>query len=111
MTIEWNLVADIGGTNARFSAVPVGDLESCYEFHHSVEEHPEFADLVEDLLAEIAEAHRAGDTPPASACFAVACPADVEEIAFTNSHWHFTKTQLKKLLGCNNYLLSMILKQ
>jgi len=101
MTIEWNLVADIGGTNARFSAVPVGDLESCYEFHHSVEEHPEFADLVEDLLAEIAKA-TGWDTPPESACFAVACPADVEEIAFTNSHWHFTKTQLKKLLGCNN---------
>ena len=24
------------------------------------------------------------------------------KIAFTNSHWHFTKTQLKQLLGCNN---------
>ena len=27
MTIKWNLVADIGGTNARFSAVPVGELD------------------------------------------------------------------------------------
>ena len=99
MTIEWNLVADIGGTNARFSAIPVGDLESRYEFHHSVEEHPEFADLVVDLLAEIAEA-TGWNNPPISACFAVACPADVEEISFTNSHWHFTKTQLKQLLGC-----------
>lgn len=99
MTIEWNLVADIGGTNARFSAIPAGELESRYEFHHSVEEHPEFADLVVDLLAEIAEA-TGWESSPASACFAVACPADVEEIAFTNSHWHFTKTQLKQLLGC-----------
>ena len=101
MSIEWNLVADIGGTNARFSAMPVGELESSYEFHHSVEEHPEFADLLKDLVVEIAEA-TGWDNPPASACFAVACPADVEEIAFTNSHWHFTKAELKKLLGCQN---------
>ena len=99
MTIKWNLVADIGGTNARFSAVPVGELESSYEFHHSVEEHPEFADLVIDLLKEIAEA-TGWNNSPVSACFAVACPADVEEITFTNSHWHFTKTQLKNILGC-----------
>ncbi len=45
---------------------------------------------------------RVGIIAPASACFAVACPADVEEIAFTNSHWHFTKAELKKLLGCQN---------
>jgi glucokinase len=56
MSIEWNLVADIGGTNARFSAMPVGELESSYEFHHSVQEHPEFADLLKDLVVEIAEA-------------------------------------------------------
>lgn len=101
MSIEWNLVADIGGTNARFSAILAGELESQYEFHHSVEEHPEFADLVVDLLSEISEA-TGWDHPPARACFAVACPADVEEIAFTNSHWHFTKTQLKQLLSCND---------
>ena len=99
MTVDWNLVADIGGTNARFSAIPVGELESQYEFHHSVEEHPEFVDLVVDLLAEIAVA-TGWTNPPSSACFAVACPADVEEIAFTNSHWHFTQSQLKELLGC-----------
>ena len=99
MSVDWNLVADIGGTNARFAAIPVGELESQYEFHHSVEEHPEFADLLVDLLEEIAEA-TGWDTAPISACFAVACPADVEEITFTNSHWHFNKTQLKQLLGC-----------
>ena len=99
MTIEWNLVADIGGTNARFSAVLAGELESQYEFHHSVEEHPKFTDLLIDLLQEIADA-TGWNNPPTSACFAVACPADVEEITFTNSHWHFTKSELKQLLSC-----------
>ncbi|MCS5588286.1 MAG: glucokinase [Porticoccaceae bacterium] len=99
MSVNWSLVADIGGTNARFTALPLGELESQYEFHHSVQEHPEFSDLIVDLLKEIAEA-TGWDTAPTNACFAVACPADVEEITFTNSHWHFNKTQLKQLLGC-----------
>ena len=98
---RWNLVADIGGTNARFSAVLEGQLESEHEFHHSVEEYPEFAGLIGGLLAEIAEA-TGWNNPPVNACFAVACPADTEVIAFTNSHWKFTKTSLKQALGCEH---------
>ena len=99
--VRWSLVADIGGTNARFSAVPQGQLESEYEFHHSVEEYPQFAGLIGGLLAEIAEA-TGWNCPPESACFAVACPADTEVITFTNSHWEFTKTSLKQALNCGN---------
>ncbi|MDG1164265.1 MAG: glucokinase, partial [Porticoccaceae bacterium] len=52
MGTNWNLVADIGGTNARFSALlNDGSLESKYEFHHSVEEYPQFADLIGGLLS------------------------------------------------------------
>lgn len=100
MSGEWSLVADIGGTNARFSAIPLGDLESQYTFNHSVEEHPEFSKLIADVLTEISLA-TGWDQGPKNACFAVACPADNEEIAFTNSHWHFTKSELKTLLGCD----------
>jgi glucokinase len=99
MTIEWNLVADIGGTNARFSAMLAGEMESQHVFHHSVEEHPKFTDLLVSVLAEIADA-TGWRHAPKSACFAVACPADVEEITFTNSHWHFTKSELEQLLDC-----------
>jgi glucokinase len=98
---RWNLVADIGGTNARFSAVLEGQLESEYVFHHSVEEYPQFAGLIGGLLQEIAKA-TGWNCPPVSACFAVACPADAEVIAFTNSHWQFTKSSLKQALGCDN---------
>ena len=100
MRCEWSLVADIGGTNARFSAVPLGELESEYEFHHSVQEHPHFSDLIVDLLEEI-HAATGWNYAPKNACFAVACPADTEQISFTNSHWHFTKSQLKQLLNCD----------
>ena len=101
MSTQWSLVADIGGTNARFSAVPLGELESECQFHHSVEEHPEFSELMVDLLKEIAE-ETGWTNAPVNACFAVACPADSEEIVFTNSHWQFTKTQLKQLLGTDD---------
>ena len=33
----WYLVADIGGTNARFSALKPGQLESELQFFHSVD--------------------------------------------------------------------------
>ena len=99
MSVEWSLVADIGGTNARFSALPLGGLESEYTFNHSVEEHPQFAELIVDVIKEISSA-TGWNSAPKNACFAVACPADNEEIAFTNSHWHFTKSELKGLLNC-----------
>ena len=38
-------------------------------------------------------------------CLAVACPADVEHIAFTNSHWEFTKTQLLEWFGCQRLVV------
>ena len=30
----------------------------------------------------------------------MACPADVEHISFTNSHWEFTKSQLRDWFDC-----------
>ncbi len=101
MKTNWHLVADIGGTNARFSAVLQGQLESAYEFHYSVEEYPEFTELIGKLLIEIAQA-TGWNNPPLNACFAVACPADTDLITFTNSHWTFTKGALKDALDCQN---------
>jgi len=97
----WNLVADIGGTNARFSAMVDGQLESQFQYLHSVDEYPKFEDLICILLQEIAT-ETGWHNPPNRVCFAVACPADTEIIAFTNSHWTFTKTSLKKDLGCTH---------
>jgi len=100
----WNLVADIGGTNARFAALREGQLESEFEFYHSVEEYPSFSDLVVKLRDEIANV--TGFTgAPHSVCLAVACPADVEHISFTNSHWDFTKSQLKQWFDCEQLVV------
>jgi glucokinase len=99
MSQVWNLVADIGGTNARFSAIRDGELESEFQFLHSVDEYPEFENLIEILLEEINKATGWGGSPK-RVCFAVACPPDTEIISFTNSHWIFSQSELKNLLGC-----------
>ncbi|HAZ79495.1 MAG TPA: glucokinase [Porticoccaceae bacterium] len=104
MSQIWNLVADIGGTNARFAAVLSGQLESDFQFFHSVEEYPRFENLIAILLDEIATV-TGWTTPPQSVCFAVACPADTDIISFTNSHWVFSKVELKADLGCESLFI------
>ena len=55
MHISWNLVADIGGTNARFAAYLADQPEVLYEFHHAVNEYPQFDQVLGVLTAEIEE--------------------------------------------------------
>lgn len=96
---NWNLVADIGGTNARFAALAAGAMEGGHRFFHSVQEYPQFYGLISRLLAEIATATNFSG-PPQKVCLAVACPAHDDHIAFTNSHWEFSQLQLTKLIDC-----------
>ena len=102
--MSWYLIADIGGTNARFAALLHGQLEGQFQFHHSVLEYPAFSDLIIKLRAElatVADIH----TAPTAVCLAVACPADSDQISFTNSHWSFTRKELVEWLECEHITL------
>ncbi len=99
----WNLVGDIGGTNARFAALRDGQLQSRFEFHHSVLEYPCFADLIVKLKKELAT--QSIHVPPTAVCLAVACPADTLQISFTNSHWTFSRSELVQWLGSEQLAL------
>lgn len=93
----WQLVADIGGTNARFARKQYGSNALQDITTISVAGHAQFSSALSVYLA----GNRTGqwsDTPEA-ACFAVACRVDHEEIRFTNSPWTFTRTELSTLLG------------
>jgi glucokinase len=98
------LVADIGGTNARFAVShgwPLGTVEAAG------------ADLLVDArhlpvrdfsgLAEAAAAYLDGhpfERPEIDeAVIAVATPVDAEVIRFTNSPWTFTRPALQAALG------------
>ncbi len=99
------LIADIGGTNARFALAPaVGRTASAVgappvavtqERHLRVRDH---LDLAAAALAYLEDLP--GDQPSIDeAVIAVATPVDAELIRFTNSPWQFTRDDLKAGLG------------
>ncbi|HEX6118245.1 MAG TPA: glucokinase [Dongiaceae bacterium] len=83
------LVADIGGTNARFA------LSAADGALHDVRvlSAASFPNLDEAMAAYFAGLMR---PRPTQACFAVACPAHGPEIKFTNSSWRFAKAELRR---------------
>jgi glucokinase len=83
------LVADIGGTNARF-AISDGDgaLHEVRVLHAA--NFPKIEDAVAAYFAELKRPR------PNQACFAVACPAKGAEIKLTNSSWRFVKEELRR---------------
>jgi glucokinase len=88
------LIADIGGTNARFAltdpASPQPQLLQAKSLPNA-----EFASLqhaAEHYLAGIAD-------QPARAAIAVASPVGADEIRLTNRAWSFSRSELQKRLG------------
>jgi len=89
------LVADIGGTNARFavSADPATAVQLADPRSLPVRDYPGLAEAAEAYLAD----HAGGR--PAEAVIAVATPVDAEVIRFTNNPWSFTRPDLQAALG------------
>jgi glucokinase len=83
------LVADIGGTNARFA---ISDAEGALH-EPRVLHAAKFPKIDEAISAYLSELKR---PRPRQACFAVACPAKGPEIKLTNSSWHFVKADLRR---------------
>ena len=84
------LIADIGGTNARFALVePDGAVAD--ERHLLVRDYPGPARRDRGLSRR-----PAGST---EAVIAVATPVETDEIGFTNSPWRFSISGLKARLG------------
>ena len=94
---QWNLVADIGGTNARFAVHDVETDELKKVIVLSVAEHPSFMGALQHTISHI-QGFEEWASMPAATCLAVACPAEQELIQFTNSAWQFTKSELAEAL-------------
>lgn len=95
---RWNLVADIGGTNARFGLqdLACGKLTELTSF--AVTDYATFDDALGDYLKGLAGNDRYRRLPSA-ACFAVACPSDGETVHFTNSGWTINRKEIAVHLG------------
>lgn len=84
------IVADIGGTNARFACVNLNDLTLSHLTVYKTENFPNFSEAFEayrrafelDSIQQVA--------------IAVACPVQGDLICMTNTSWQFSKKALKQ---------------
>jgi len=95
---SWNLVADIGGTNARFAVHDISNDVLAEVFVLSVKQQPDFIAALEHVLYQIGQLSQ-WQLSPSAVCLAVACPVDQDLIQFTNSDWKFSKIRLGQMFG------------
>jgi glucokinase len=87
---ETGLVADIGGSNARFGLVrAVGVMTSARVY--AVAEYPSLEEAIAHYLSEEAQAVR-----PTQAVIAVAAPVAGDAVALTNHPWAFSSGKLRE---------------
>jgi glucokinase len=84
------LVADIGGTNARFGLVERPDAAPSRVQVLACREHAGLAEAAATYLARYA-----GKPRPSAACVAVAGPTDGEHFQLTNTHWSGTAARIR----------------
>ncbi len=92
------LVADIGGTNARFAIVDLDTLELSSIKHFLCSDHPSLVDAAMTYLGGLG-------IPPRHGAIAVAGPAHGEHITLTNSSWFCSKTQLRDATAFDDLLV------
>lgn len=97
---QFSIIADVGGTNARFALV---DWSANAIIKHKVFPCNEF-DTIEAVFAAyfdfIALAQR-----PKRAAIAIANPVTGDQIKMTNHHWSFSIQAVKKQLGLSEFIV------
>lgn len=113
---QLGLIADIGGTNARFALTPIRKVnaDGSLPLKEADLIAPEaldgasyatIADAIEAYLAGIADKY----DRPEHAVMAIACPTDQDQITMTNHFWSFSvkelqaQLKLKSLAFINDY--------
>ena len=99
------LVADIGGTNARFGWLAEGADAVSHVATLPAAGHPGPADAAAHYLHSLAQSLGGTYRPPRAAAFAVATAVAGDRVAFTNSAWAFSRRQAQAALGLDELLL------
>lgn len=86
------MVADIGGTNARFAVADLATLELTHISHAPCFRHDTLEAALRDYLGSL-------DDRPDQAVLAVAAPVSDEEVHLTNSQWSFHTSDLCRSCG------------
>ena len=101
MTTEYPyIVADIGGTNARFGLVSSRSANSNYNIEAQLTfpsgDFQNIDDATFHYMNEISESKLSG------ACLAIAGPVNGDKIRLTNLDWDFSRSAVEKSLNLNH---------
>jgi len=92
------LVADIGGTNARFALAEVIQGKIC------VDRPQNFRAEDFETVRDAADAYlEAVGIRPEEACFAMAGPVGGDELSFSNSHWSLKCSEFQKAMSLSRF--------
>jgi glucokinase len=99
------LVADVGGTNARFGWVEAagGPVEHVRTL--PTRDHAGPAEAALAYLGQLADHLERRIVPPHRAALAVASAITGDRVDFANSHWAFTGSEVRAALGLEELLL------
>jgi glucokinase len=86
------LVADIGGTNARFALADLATLTLSEVHQVRCANHPNLGDALHDYVGRL-------QAVPERGAIAVAAPVTGGEVSLTNSPWAFSKAELRRKAG------------
>ena len=99
------LVADIGGTNARFAYVAAGSDQVTHVATLRGADHAGPALAAKAYLAQLAQTLGPAYDAPRAAAFAVATAVGDDRVEFTNSAWSFSNAATQRELGVDELLL------
>ncbi len=92
------VVADIGGTNARFSRINLATFELDRIQVFPCADFPTLTDVMAAYSQE-------QDVPLEHVAIAIACPVDSDEINMTNHHWQFSIRNVRKMMKLKTFVV------
>jgi glucokinase len=99
------LLADIGGTNARFGWLPDGQAQAHHVRTLRAADHGGPAEAARAYLGGLAQTLGTAYRAPRAAAFAVATAVGSDHIGLTNSGWAFSRLQTQRDLGLDALLI------
>ncbi len=99
------LVADVGGSNARFGWLAPGSTRPSHIEKLAVADFPGLVAAAEDYLQRLRQKLGASYQAPSSAAVAVATAVTGDIVDFTNSAWRFSQAQTGAALGLNKLVV------
>lgn len=93
------LVADIGGTNARFALADARGKGLFQPLNLLVSDYSDIIPACREYLSRIK------GTRPSRACIAVACPVWGDRVSLTNNTWSFSIEAVQQVLGLEHLMV------